>query len=283
MSISVPDARKPAPDPGASADMPSTRVGRRSRVTRRLLRFLGTALVVLGVGAVAWTIVVWQWQDPFTALYTMYEQHKLSGRYHKIDESYRPLLVQQGQKQVQKANPARHLTPAARIADEQRLVRADAKRYRKTLHSGTPLGRIKVHRLGLNIVLVTGTDHDSLTKGPGWDMRTYLPGAGELIYIAGHRTTYLAPFAHIDSMRPGDLVTIEVPYGTFVYRVRSHVIVPNDDLSRLRSHNRPADVPPGEVVALQACHPRFFATQRYIVYAVLVHVAPKGGSPYAVR
>jgi sortase A len=238
------------------------------------VRFVGTSLVVLGIGAVAWTIVVWQWQDPFTALYTMYQQHKLAGRYHKIVKQYHPLLVQRAQQ-------ARTHHAGVSVAEERKLIRRDAIRYHDKIRQGAPLGRIKVRRLGLNIVLVTGTDHDSLTKGPGWDMRTYVPGEGKLIYIAGHRTTYLAPFAHIDSLRAGDLVRLEVPYGTFVYRVRNHVIVPADDLARLRSSNRPAGVPPGEVVALQACHPRFFATHRYIVYAALVRVVPKGGKPYA--
>ena len=232
-------------------------------------------MIVLGICAVAWTILVWRWQDPFTALYTVWEQHKLAGRYHKISKAYHPLLVQRS-----RDAPTGHTR--VNVAEERRLIGLEAKRYQRTLRPGTPLGRIKVHRLGLNFVLVTGTDHDSLTKGPGWDMRTYLPGAGKLIYIAGHRTTYLAPFAHIDSMRPGDRVTIEVPYGTFVYRVRNHVIVPADDLARLRSSNRPAGTPAGEVVALQACHPRFFATHRYIVYAVLARVVPKGGKAYAV-
>jgi len=251
---------------------------RRSGLAGRLVRIAGTALVVAGIAAVAWTIVVWRWQDPFTALYTMYQQHKLSGRYHKIVDAYQPIIV----KRVQAAHGPGQKSAALQRAVESRLVKLDAKRYRGTLHSGGPLGRIKVHRLGLNAVLVTGTDHDSLTKGPGWDRRTFLPGAGKLIYIAGHRTTYLAPFAHINNMKPGDLVTIEVPYGAFIYRVRSHVIVPADDLSRLRSTNRPAGTPPGEVVALQACHPRFFATQRYIVYAVLARVVPKGGKAYTV-
>jgi len=136
-----------------------------------------------------------------------------------------------------------------------------------------PDGRNKMHRLGLNAILVAGTDNDSLTKGPGWDQSTFLPGESQLVYIAGHRTTYSAPFAHIDSLRPGDLVTIEVPYGTFTYAVRSHRVVPADDLSQLESHGR-------EVVALQACHPRFFATHRYIAYAVPVRVVPRRGQPY---
>jgi sortase A len=235
------------------------------------MRILGTSLIVVGICAVTWTIVVWRWQDPFTALYTLYQQHKLASRYHKIEANYHPLLARR-----QAARTGNNASPALRVADERRLVALDAQRYRRTLRPGHPLGRIKVPRLGLSSILVVSTDHDSLTKGPGWYTGSYLPGQGQLMYIAGHRTTYLAPFAHIDSLRPGDSVTIQVPYGTFFYRVRSHVIVPADDVARLRSHNR-------EVVALQACHPRFFATNRYIVYAVPVRVAPKGGKPYTVR
>ena len=282
----VPDAPGP-PAPAGSAAAAAPPAGRHTIRLGRLVRFVGTSLIVLGVAAVAWTIVVWRWQDPFTALYTMYQQHKLAGRYHKIVESYHPLLVEKTKaaqaQQAHKTKTSAPVVPAVPVAVERKLIRQDANRYQQSLHSGTPLGRIRVHRLGLNIVLVTGTDSDSLTKGPGWDMRTYLPGQGKLIYVAGHRTTYLAPFAHIDSMKAGDLVTVEVPYGTFVYRVRNHVIVPSDDLARLRSDNRPAGTPPGEVIALQACHPRFFATHRYIVYATLARVVPKGGRAYAVH
>jgi sortase A len=160
------------------------------------------------------------------------------------------------------------------VRDEQRLIALEATRYRASLREGDAIGRIKVPRLGLNSVMVTGTDGDTLTKGPGWYRGTFLPGEGQLIYVAGHRTTYLAPFAHIESMRPGDLVTIEVPYGTFVYRVTGHRIVPADDVGRLQSRGH-------EVIALQACHPRFFATERYIVYARPVEVIPREGKPYA--
>ena len=110
------------------------------------------------------------------------------------------------------------------------------------------------------MILVDGTDSGSLMKGPGFDQRTRLPGEGQLVYIAGHRTTYGAPFAHIDRLREGDRVVLEMPYGTFAYRVVSHVIVPATDIARLRSRGR-------EEVALQACHPRFSARERYIVYA----------------
>jgi len=224
---------------------------------RRAARIVGTLLVVAGVAMLAWTVVVWRWQDPFTGLYTRYEQHRLAQSFDRRLASFRPL------------RPVGH----ASLAVERRLVAAEAARYRRSAHRGEAIGRIIVPRLHLNMIFVNGTDHDTLTKGPGRDLRTYMPGQGELVYIAGHRTTYLAPFSHIDALRRGDRVTLVMPYATFVYRVASHVVVPAGDVARLRSHGR-------EVVALQACHPRFFASHRYIVYARPVRVLPRGGAPY---
>src|SRR5438874_729889 len=83
----------------------------------------------------------------------------------------------------------------------------------------------RVPRMHLNMVLVDGTDHETLKKGPGRDLRTFMPGENRLVYIAGHRTTYLAPFSHIDALRKGDTVTIEVPYARFVYSVTGHRVV----------------------------------------------------------
>jgi sortase A len=125
------------------------------------------------------------------------------------------------------------------------------------------------------MILVNGTDHDSLKRGPGRDIHAYMPGEGQLVYIAGHRTTYLAPFAHIDALRPGDPVTIETPYATFFYRITRHVIVKANALWVLRS-------PGYEVLALQACHPRFFATHRYIAYARPVRIVPHGARPIVI-
>src|SRR5207247_463311 len=147
----------------------------------------------------------------------------------------------------------------------------EAKHYRADTRRGQAIGRIRVPRMHLNMVLVDGTDHDTRKKGPGRDRRTFMPGENRLVYIAGHRTTYLAPFSHIDALRKGDKVTLEVPYATFVYSITGHRVVPADDLAVLRS-------PRHELLELQACHPRFFATHRYIAYARLVRVEPRGAS-----
>jgi sortase A len=227
---------------------------------RRVTRTLGTLLLVGGVAVLAWVVVVWQWQDPFTALYTTWKQHQLSQSYDRRVRDYRP------PRQVESVAKAQAATRSGVIAAE---VRAEAHEYRLDSTRGQAIGRLRVPRLGLNMVLVDGTDDSSLQKGPGLDRRTYMPGEGQLVYIAGHRTTYLAPFAHIERMQVGDPVTIEMPYATFVYRVFTKQIVQADDLAALRSDGR-------EIVKLQACHPRFFASHRYIVSARLIRIQQRG-------
>ena len=226
------------------------------------MRITGALLLGAGALGLGWALLVWQWQDPVTALYTTYQQHRLAASYDRTFSSYHAGSV-----------PVVHRTVDVRA--EQRLIAREAASYRKTLEPGRPIGRLRVPRLGLSIIVVTGTDESSLEKGPGWYTGTRLPGEGQLIYIAGHRTTYLAPFAHIDALRRGDSVTLELPYATFVYRITGHKIVPSDDLAQLKSRGY-------EQVALQACHPRFFATHRYIAYAKLVRVEPREGAAYSV-
>lgn len=214
---------------------------------RRFVRTLGTLLIVAGVAALLWTVVVWRWEDPVTSLYTAYEQRELADG---LDERF-DLYERRGQ-------------PAA--VDPAELAR-EARRYRGQTSIGDGFGRIEVPRLDLRMVLVYGTGPEPLKRGPGLDPRTFFPGQGQLIYIAGHRTTYGAPFSKIDELRRGDLVRIEVPYATFTYTVTGSRIVPATDLSVLRSKGY-------EQVALQACHPRFFASHRWITYGRLTKVEP---------
>jgi sortase A len=233
---------------------------------RQTLRITGAVLVGAGVLGLGWALLVWQWQDPITALYTTYQQHQLSQAFDRTFASYHvPSLPV--------ATPSSHRP--VDLEAEQRAIALEATRYRKTLKIGQALGRLNVPRLGLSIIVVTGTNESSLEKGPGWYTGTKLPGEGQLIYIAGHRTTYLAPFAHIDALQRGDPVKLVLPYATFLYRVTGHVIVQANDVARLKSRGY-------EQVALQACHPRFFATHRYIVYARPVEVIPRKGTPYLI-
>ena len=210
---------------------------------RRSFRILGTLLVVAGLLTLAWVVLVWRWEDPFTALYTHEQQSRLARAYDSRAAAFHP----------------------------GEATAADARAYRRTLHTGDPVGRIRIGRIGLDMVVVQGTDHETLKKGPGHYAPSALPGQGHLVYVAGHRTTYLAPFAYIDDIRVGDYVTFEVPYGTFTYRVTRHYVVADDQVAVLQDRGR-------ELLRLQACHPRFFATHRYIVDARLVAVSPRAAA-----
>jgi sortase A len=223
---------------------------------RRFARISGIVLTAAGVLALVWVVVVWRWQDPFTGLYTKWEQHK---------------LAQQLQHEFA-THPGPRFGRTESLAAEARAIELAAARFRHGAEVGQAIGRIVIPRLGLNMVLVNGTDDSSLERGPGRDLRSFMPGQSRLVYVAGHRTTFLAPFAQINEIQAGDRITLEMPYGAFVYRAFRHVIVPADDLAVLRS-------PRHELLALQACHPRFFATHRYIVYAHLVAVEPRHGRP----
>jgi sortase A len=228
---------------------------------RRFARAAGLVLAVAGALTLIWAVAVWRWQDPFTGLYTTWQQHRLEGQLDREFDEYagpRPTLA------------------AKDTGAEARTLGLAAARLRRTATEGQPIGRIVIPRLGLNMILVNGTDGGSLERGPGRDPRTYMPGQNRLVYIAGHRTTYLAPFAHIDAIQPGDPIALEMPYATFAYRAVRHIIVPADDLAVLRS-------PRHELLALQACHPRFFATHRYIVYARLQSVKLRDGASLPAR
>lgn len=232
------------------AELGAQQAGR--SVWRRAARAGGLLLVVAGLLTIVWTLVVWRWQDPVTSLYTWWQQRALSERYAEVEQRYRAPEATVG-------SPSRPTIALASVARD----------YRREAGPGAAVARLTVPRVGLQAVVVNGTDSATLKKGPGRHARTFMPGEGELVYIAGHRTTFGAPFARIDALRPGDPITVETPYGTFTYRAQRHSIVDASDLSVLRSHGT-------ERLALQACHPRFFATQRYIVWAELesVHVAP---------
>ena len=120
-------------------------------------------------------------------------------------------------------------------------------------------------RIGLDAVVVRGTRPDDLRKAPGLFDAARLPGERGTALIAGHRTTYGAPFRHIDRLRRGDAITVAMPYGTFRYAVSRTRIVDPGDLRALRTvgHAR---------LVLSACHPLFSAARRILVYASQVGV-----------
>jgi sortase A len=230
----------------------STTAGRRLLFARRrhrgtplnrLLRLVGLLMILAGVGTLAWTATVYLWQDPVTAVIAKRSQRALAQEFEALIES--PASVA----------PRERPIPLPEVAG----------RYQRTVGRGDAVGRLSIPKLDQDLYVVWGTDTSTLKKGPGIDPRTAMPGRGQLVYVAGHRTTYGAPFADIDDLQAGDAVEFQMPYATFTYRVTGRRIVPATYIQALESRGR-------EEIALQACWPRFFASHRIIVYARPIHV-----------
>jgi sortase A len=135
------------------------------------------------------------------------------------------------------------------------------------LEAGQAWGRIELPELDREYVVVEGTDEASLRKGPGHYPETPSPGHGGTVAIAGHRTTYLAPFRTIDQLEEGDEIILEMPWARFTYAVEDQDIVEP-------TQTEVTDKVDHERLVLSACHPLYSAAQRIVVFAALEDVEP---------
>ncbi len=135
---------------------------------------------------------------------------------------------------------------------------------------GNPIARITIPKIDVDHTVVEGVDVEDLRKGPGHYMTTPLPGQKGNAAIAGHRTTYGAPFHRVDELVPGDEITTQTLQGTFTYRVidqdgdgNGNTIVDPSATEVLNDYgdNR---------LTLTACHPKYSAAQRIIIFAEMV-------------
>jgi sortase A len=199
------------------------------------------------------------WQEPISAAYAAITQSELSGQLHRL-ETRPPSSLQ---KRALRALG----TPQRRIAFMARVARRDAR-------TGQAIGRIEIPRIGADYVVVQGTDTGSLRKGPGHYPHTSFPGLAGTAAIAGHRTTYLAPFRHVDALRPGDRIVLAMPYARLTYRVQtSRTVLPTDtQVTRDVGYKR---------LVLSACTPLYSASHRIVVFARQVSARPRGAAQRA--
>jgi sortase A len=223
--------------------------GRSSRARRAL----ALALIVLGVLALADAAVTIVWQEPFSALYAQLRQDHLSGVLRK-EERAPPTQAE------------RHALST--IASERARIAYLAASLQRRAGEGDPVGRIRIPRIGASFVVVNGTSTEALESGPGVFGETVFPGRGGTTAIAGHRTTYLAPFRHIDELRPGNSISLDMPYANFTYTVTgSRVVAPTDVGAAVDYVGYPR-------LVLSACTPLFSAAKRLLVFARLVRTTP---------
>ena len=213
------------------------------------MRILSTALITAGLVVLADAALTLLWQEPVSAAYASLQQSRASDELAELESEFDP-----GDVGFLSAN-----------ASDAARARVLAERFQETISKGQPIGRLNIDSIGLDTVLMNGTDTSTLQMGPGRYPQTPLPGYGETTGIAGHRTTYLAPLRKINEIEDGDEIRVELPYGAFTYEVEKHEIV------------KPSDVeivdPVGyERVVLTACHPLYSAAQRWAVFGKLTRI-----------
>jgi sortase A len=196
------------------------------------------------------------WQEPISAYLAQRQQDKLG---HELDSASIRDVVRQEEAAV------------ASIRDTKKRLAKLAAAERRRAKKGAPIGRIDLATLHRHYVVVQGTDEGTLRKGPGHYPGTEFPGQGGTVAIAGHRTTYLAPFRPIDQLKRGDRILLKMPYGTFTYSVeKTRVVGPN---ALWITH----DVRGEERLVLSACHPLYSASHRIVAFARLVAEQERAG------
>jgi sortase A len=212
-------------------------------------------MIVAGVLLLADAAVTLLWQEPVSAIYGRIQQGKLEDRLDAIEKA--PLA----------AVDRRALS---RLDGSRRLAFA-ARSFARRSDDGDPLGRILMPSIGVSEVFVEGTGTGDLRRGPGHYPATPLPGQRGTVAIAGHRTTYGAPFHDVDDLRRGDRIELAMPYGRFTYRVERTRIVPPTatEVTDRVSHDR---------LVLSACHPLYSAAQRIVVFARLERAEARGAA-----
>ncbi len=127
---------------------------------------------------------------------------------------------------------------------------------------GSAVAQIRIPRIGLDKAVVEGVDLSDLRRGPGHYSGTPLPGQPGNASIAGHRTTYGAPFFRLDEMKPGDPILVSTVQGAFRYEVSKVFVVKPNQVDVLNPTQ-------GDQLTLTTCNPRFSAAERLVVTADL--------------
>jgi sortase A len=221
----------------------------------RAVYILAVALITAGLVILADVGLTLLWQEPTSSIYASVRQHDAESALDDLERDF----------------PAAADRKAVRdIHGERKKVSALARLFAQRVSDGQPIGRIAIPTIGVDIVVVQGTSTGDLTQGPGHYPQTPFPGQPGTTAIAGHRTTYLAPFRHLDSLHGGDEIELRMPYGTLDYRVQRTKVVEPTDVGILH--------PTGyQRLVLTACHPLYSASERIVAFAHLERVASVAG------
>jgi len=127
-------------------------------------------------------------------------------------------------------------------------------------------GYLEIPSINLKQYVVSGTDEMSLQFGPGHYLQTDLPGSGGNVGIAGHRTTYGAPFSKLDLLEVGDTIFLNSGGNIYHYEIDEKLIVDANE-GEYVLYNRGDDR-----ITLTTCHPKYSARQRLVISAKLFKI-----------
>lgn len=158
---------------------------------------------------------------------------------------------------------------AVQVNDDPRMGGSSTSSPSPELGVGAPLGELWFERDGERFlsepsVFVHGTEAQQLAVGPGHYPSTPLPGQPGNAGIAGHRTTYGAPFGDLDQLRRGDVIVVRMDSEVHRFRVERSAVVDPEDVWVL--DRDPLDTG-NPTLTLTTCHPRYSARERLIVWA----------------
>lgn len=211
------------------------------------LRIASLALITAGLVVVLDVAVTLAWREPLTSIYGAIQRSGLEDEIAALEDSF---------PEVSGPTEAELRRDAARLA----------RRLAAETGQGEGIGRLVIPAIDVENPLVEGTDPGALEQGPGHYSGTGLPGSGTTVGIAGHRTTYGAPFRDIVDLSEDDEVIVEMPYAKLTYSVDSARVVEPSDVAIVRKRK-------DEVLVLTACHPLYSDAERYAVFADLEQVA----------
>lgn len=145
--------------------------------------------------------------------------------------------------------------------EENKDVDRDTLRQAFNPQTGDTVGLLSIAKIDASIPIIEGTDPDELAKGVGHYDTTKYPGDNDQILLSGHRDTV---FTRLGEIEVGDIITIELPYGSFDYEMVSSKIVDANDTTIIRS------TAPDEELVISTCYPFGYignAPDRYLIYA----------------
>lgn len=207
---------------------------------RSLKKIIGIILIVVGLAVLLFVPATW--------LYGYMVQRELPAEFER--ETSDALALNQ-----------EVLTDLEGAAEMEKL-RQLAIAYIEQLEYQQTIAQLEIPKIGLNMIVVEGTDESALRKGAGHIEGTSLPGMGGNFAVAGDRVLWGGPFLNLDELGEGDEIFVRTPYGKFSYIVTTNFIIDPEDSSVLQPGGE-------EIITLVTCDPPWGTSHRLIIQARL--------------